>query len=122
MDFVVSRGEDAKFDDGLRQFFAYRDLAVAAASDGRFGAHVIRAVAGGQATGEWHYHMLDFQLVYVLRGWVKFEYDGQGEFTFTAGDSVLQPPEIRHRETAHSDDVEILEITSPAAFETVAAT
>jgi len=34
------------------------------------------------------------------------------------GDCVHQPPGIRHREIAHSDDVEILEITGPAEFET----
>ena len=119
MDFVVTRGDDAQFDVGLRQFFAYRDLGVAGASKRRFGANVIRAVAGETTTGQWHYHKLDFQLVYILRGWVTFDYEGQGSFTFTAGDSVLQPPEIRHLETAHSDDLEMLEITSPAEFETL---
>jgi len=31
---------------------------------------------------------------------------------------VLQPPRIKHREVRHSDDIEILEITSPAEFVT----
>jgi hypothetical protein len=44
-----------------------------------------------------------------------------GEATFRPGDSVLQPPRVRHREIAHSDDLEPLEITSPAAFATEAA-
>ncbi|MHA1564606.1 MAG: cupin domain-containing protein [Alphaproteobacteria bacterium] len=119
MDFVVTRASDAQFDAGLRRFFAYRDLGAAGASNGRFGAEVIRPAEGENTTGLWHYHKLDFQLVYVLRGWVKFEYEGQGAFTFTAGDSVVQPPEIHHRQTAHSDDLEMLEITSPAKFETL---
>jgi hypothetical protein len=31
---------------------------------------------------------------------------------------VLQPPGIRHRELRHSDDMELIEITSPADFAT----
>ena len=35
------------------------------------------------------------------------------------GDVVYQPPEIHHREIKHSDDLELIEITSPAEFETI---
>jgi hypothetical protein len=31
---------------------------------------------------------------------------------------VLQPPGIEHRELRHSDDLELIEITSPAEFST----
>ena len=41
-----------------------------------------------------------------------------GEVTLRPGDSVLQPPMVRHREVAHSDDLELLEVTSPAEFVT----
>ena len=37
---------------------------------------------------------------------------------WSAGSSAYQPPRVRHRELAHSDDLEILEITMPGAFET----
>ena len=67
---------------------------------------------------EWHLHKLNFQMVYILKGWVTFEYEGQGTFTFHEGDSVLQPPKISHREIEHSEDLELLEITSPASFDT----
>jgi hypothetical protein len=30
----------------------------------------------------------------------------------------LQPPGIKHREVTHSDDLELIEICSPASFET----
>jgi mannose-6-phosphate isomerase-like protein (cupin superfamily) len=53
-----------------------------------------------------------------VKGWVRFEYEDIGEVTLTAGTSVLQPPRIRHREIAHSDDLELVEITAPASFET----
>jgi quercetin dioxygenase-like cupin family protein len=57
-------------------------------------------------------------MVYVLKGWVRFEYEGTGEVTLQAGSCVHQPPGIKHREIAHSDDIEMLEITSPAEFKT----
>jgi mannose-6-phosphate isomerase-like protein (cupin superfamily) len=49
---------------------------------------------------------------------VIFEYEGQGEQVLRAGSCVLQPPGIRHREVRHSEDLELLEITAPAQFET----
>ncbi|MFN3566758.1 MAG: cupin, partial [Burkholderiaceae bacterium] len=59
------------------------------------------------------------QLVYVLRGWIRFEYEGAGEVLLTAGSCVHQPPGIRHKELGHSDDLELLEIVMPADFATV---
>ena len=120
-DFIVTHAKDAQFDGGLRGFFEYRDLGMKKVTDGRIQAHVIRAKPGDAASGEWHYHVLDFQMVYVLKGWVRFEYDGVGEVLLEAGSCVNQPPGIYHREIEHSQDLELLEITSPAEFETVAA-
>ncbi|MCW0232191.1 MAG: cupin domain-containing protein [Ferrovibrio sp.] len=120
--FSLSRARGAKFrKDGLRAFFEYRDLGIGDATHGRYNAEVIRAgnVKNYKPAGR-HYHKLDFQLVYVLKGWVKFEYEGEGSFTLKAGDCVLQPPEIRHELTEFSKDIELLEVTSPAVFKTVA--
>ena len=105
-------------EEGLRAFFHYRDLGIAEATDGRFVAHVIRAREGQGANPVWHVHDLDFQMVYVLKGWVTFEYEGKEPVTLEAGDCVHQPPGIRHREVAHSDDLEMLEIVTPADFGT----
>lgn len=118
MTTIVKHAAGAEFDHGLRAFFAYRDLGIATASGGRIGAHVIRAVPGEGAKPDWHTHSLDFQMVYVLRGWVEFEYADIGHVRLEPGSSVYQPPGIRHREVAHSEDLEMLEITSPAVFET----
>lgn len=115
---TVSLAAEAQFDTGLRAFFAYRDLGVRAATGGAFGAHVIRAVPGTGAAPQWHTHDLRFQLVYVLRGTVTFEYEDIGEVTFRPGDAVLQPPLVRHREVSHSEDLELLEITAPGDFST----
>jgi len=119
-DFVVTHARDAVFDEGLRGFFAYRDLGMKDVSGGKIQAHVIRAKEGDGASGGWHYHVLDFQMVYILKGWVRFEYEGVGEVLLEPGSCVYQPPGIRHREIEHSPDLELIEITSPAEFETVA--
>jgi len=108
---------------GLRGFFEYRDLGIRKATGGRVGAHVIRteprqAKAGHTKGSDAHTHRLDFQMVYVLKGWVRFAYEGHGTVKLKAGSSVYQPPGIRHREIEHSPDVEMLEITLPAEFET----
>ena len=50
---------------------------------------------------------------------MKFVYEGQGEQTVRAGDCVLQPAGIVHNELECSDDVEILEIYSPAVHQTL---
>ncbi len=121
-EFSVSHLEDAEFEsEGLRSFFEYRDLGIKAATGGRVGAHVIRAKPGMHGGSGWHTHDLEVQLVYVLKGWVEFDYEGVGEVRIEAGACVHQPPGIRHVEIAHSDDVEILEITLPADFKTAKA-
>ena len=118
---TVTHADGAAFDAGLRGFFAYRDLGIRAASGGAFAAHVIRAVPGEGHAPEWHTHDLAFQMVFVLRGWVEFEYEDIGAVRLGAGASVYQPPGVRHREVRHSDDLEMLEITSPAEFATTVA-
>jgi quercetin dioxygenase-like cupin family protein len=115
---VVTHAEGRDFTRGLRAFFEYGDLGIAGVTGGGFGAHVIRAIPGEHPQPQWHLHELDFQMVWVVKGWVRFEYEDIGEVTLTAGTSVYQPPRIRHRELAHSDDLELVEITAPAKFET----
>ena len=116
--FVVSHAEGARFERGLRSFFEYRDLGIKQATEGKVDAHVIRAAAGTEFSSQPHRHKTSFQLVYVLKGWIEFEYEGQGLVRLEAGSCVHQPPEIRHREVGHSEDVEMLEIVLPASFET----
>ena len=116
--FVASHARDARFERGLRSFFEYRDLGIERATDGKVVAHVIRAAAGKEFSSQPHLHKTTFQLVYVLKGWIEFEYEGQGIVRLEAGSCVHQPPEIRHREVGHSEDVEMLEVVLPAAFET----
>jgi quercetin dioxygenase-like cupin family protein len=116
--FVVSHAKDASFERGLRSFFEYRDLGIKNATAGTVDAHVIRAAAGTEFSSQPHLHHTTFQLVYVLKGWIEFEYEGQGRVRLEAGSCVHQPPQIRHREVGHSEDIEMLEIVLPANFKT----
>ena len=116
--FVASHAERAMFARGLRSFFEYRDLGIKQATGGQVDAHVIRAAAGADFSSQPHRHGTNFQLVYVLKGWIEFEYEGQGSVRLEAGSCVYQPPGIRHRELGHSEDVEMLEVVMPADFST----
>lgn len=118
--FVHSAAADAEWTPGLREIFEYRDLGIKEGTQGDVVAHVIRHNGNEQkdAVQQWHIHECDFQLVYVLNGWATFEYEGEGKRTIRKGDTVLQKPMIKHREIACSPDFEVLEIVSPANFET----
>lgn len=116
--FVVSHAKDSPFERGLRSFFEYRDLGIGKATSGAVVAHVIRAAAGKDFSSQPHLHETTFQLVYVLKGWIEFEYEGQGTVRLEAGSCVHQPPGIRHREVGHSEDVEMLEVVMPGEFRT----
>ncbi|NQV55994.1 MAG: cupin domain-containing protein [Rhodospirillales bacterium] len=130
--FSTSPAKDAEWASGLRDFFEYRDLGIAGATGGQFRAHVIRVRDGGDTSGlhttGLHTHELGFQMIYVLKGWVKFVYHVTGEdggveeqeHIFGPGDCCLQPPAIVHNELECSDDLELIEITSPADYRTVA--
>lgn len=117
--FSVSHAKQAQFERGLRSFFEYRDLGIREATEGRVVAHVIRAAAGEAFSGQPHLHETSFQLVYVLKGWIEFEYEGQGVVRLEAGSCVHQPPGIRHREIGHSADIEMLEVVMPGDFKTL---
>ena len=123
-DFSVSFAKDAVYKAGLRNFMEYRDLGIDKATHGQFRAHVVRikkdTAHDTLHTTGLHRHLCDFQMFYVLKGWIKFVYEGRGEFLFHPGDCVLQPAGIVHNELDCSDDLEILEIYSPAVHETVA--
>jgi mannose-6-phosphate isomerase-like protein (cupin superfamily) len=121
--FSASLAKDAVYKQGLRSFMEYRDLGVEKATHGQFRAHVIRIKQDAPGSHDLHttglhQHLCDFQMFYVLKGWIRFVYEGQGEHTFQAGDCVVQPAGIVHNELECSDDIEVLEVYSPAVHET----
>ena len=119
--FRVSHHSEDDFDGGLRRYAKYRDLGMAKATGGLVQAHVIRFVPPFRAeeVSKLHYHDVEFQMVYVLKGWIKTEIDGQGEILMRAGSAWIQPPRVEHVVLDYSGDCEVLEVILPADFETV---
>jgi len=106
--------------DGLRTYAKYRDLGMSKATSGLLQAHVIRLLppCDPAVVSKRHYHDVDLQMIYVLNGWIKGEYDGE-VVTMRKGAAWLQPPRIKHTVLDYSEDCELLEIILPAEFETV---
>jgi hypothetical protein len=119
--FVASHHSPDAFEQGLRRYAQYRDLGIAAATAGMVRAHVIKMIPPciPAEVSKRHYHDVQFQMVYVLKGWMKSEFEGQGAITMREGSCWLQPPKIKHVVLDYSDDCEVLEIILPADFETV---
>jgi mannose-6-phosphate isomerase-like protein (cupin superfamily) len=119
--FTFSHPREEDFEQGLRSYAKYRDLGIAEATEGMVRAHVIRMIPPFQPeeVSTPHYHDVDFQMVYVLKGWMTTEFEGEGAHTFYAGSCWIQPPKIKHTVLGYSDDCELLEIILPADFETV---
>jgi quercetin dioxygenase-like cupin family protein len=114
------REEDFKA-QGLRRYAKYRDLGMSAATNGMVQAHVIRFVppCRPEEVSKLHFHDVDLQMIYVLKGWIKTELEGAGAITMQQGSCWLQPPRIKHKVLDYSDDCEVLEIVLPADFDTV---
>lgn len=104
--------------EGLRDFFLYRDLGVAEATQGKLLVQLVKAHNAPEAGTGWHRHEANFHVVLMLKGWARFMYDTT-ETLVEAGDCVHQRPGIVHYLFDYSPDMEYLEIVSPADFSTV---
>ena len=117
--FSVKHARDTHFERGLRPYLEYRYLGIKEATEGRVVAWHLRKIPGVPfSPGNPHLHRTSFQFVYVLKGWIDFEYEGQGVVRLEAGSCAHQPPSIRHRELGCSEDLEILEVVMPAEYKT----
>ena len=115
---VVRADSGDEFGTG-RAGMGYRDL-LPDRWGGRFIASHIRIADGGDVADYVHFHRIRFQMIFVAAGWVDVVYEDQGEpFRMSAGDCVLQPPEIRHRVLRSSPGLEVIEIGCPAEHDTL---
>jgi hypothetical protein len=119
--FVASHHRPDAFEQGLRRYAQYRDLGIAGATGGMARAHVIKMIppCDPAEVSKRHFHDVEFQMVYVLKGWIKGDYEGAGVVTMREGSCWLQPPKIKHSVLDYSDDCELLEVIMPADFATV---
>lgn len=112
--------ESAFVQKGLRSFMQYRDLGLAAATDGLMHAEHIRVAGPGGARTGWHCHDLDFQYLYVLKGHVSYLTEDGQTITMQAGDGAHLPGLFRHDEFAFAPDFEVIQITAPCDVRTIA--
>lgn len=117
-EFVLTRRGAASDWHAGRADMLYRDL-IPSRLGGAFAASHILIPTQGPVPDYVHYHRVRFQMIFCRSGWVRVCYEDQGDpMTLTAGDCVLQPPQIRHRVLESSAGLEVIEISCPAAHET----
>jgi len=118
---ALSRASDSAWEKrGLRGFLEYRDLGTSKITEGRFGATIARAFAAHRAGEDapTHTHTLGFHLIFVLKGWLRTEFEGLGEIILRAGDCISYEGEVLQAHTEYSSDYEVLQVTMPADFPT----
>ena len=118
--FARMTESDARWNrEGLREDSEYRDLGLAAATNGRIGAKHIRALKPMAAPTGWHWHDMTAHYVFVLRGSLTFRFAGiEGDVTLRTGDGLSQPAGVPHNVVARSHDLEVIEINEPAEYGT----
>ena len=114
----VKPGDTPWVGEGLRDFFLYRDLGIAGATNGKVIAQLVKANLPPKDGTGWHRHVADFHIVLMLKGWVRFMYEDKVTLV-AAGDCVHQRPGMVHYLFDYSPDMEYLEIASPADFKTI---
>lgn len=111
--------ESAPFVAGRRDFFKYRDLGVMDASGGVLRAQTMTAIKHMTEPTGWHYHECDGQFIYVLKGWVDLEFETGDKLRVGAGESLFIPGGMKHNEFGCSEDLDILELSTPGEMGTV---
>jgi quercetin dioxygenase-like cupin family protein len=113
--WAPNAGEDYAPRDG--DGLVFRDLGLAAASDGALGVTRFRC-ADAEAVAQWRTLDADFDFIYVLRGSVRVTGADAQERTLEAGGAAIHPRGHRYRLDRCSPDFEAVQITAPATFRT----
>jgi mannose-6-phosphate isomerase-like protein (cupin superfamily) len=119
-EFMVQHLKSGKFKTGLRSYAAYRDLGVHQATNGGVQAHVIRLLGACDAdvVSMRHLHGVQFQFLYMLKGWMIGEYNGR-RVKMEEGSCWIQPNSIPHTVLDYSENCEMIELILPGEFKTV---
>ncbi|HKV08934.1 MAG TPA: cupin [Thermoanaerobaculia bacterium] len=96
--------------------FAARETGIGAATAGVASVQVARSASRshGQVTS----HTADILFTFVLSGSVTLHGEGQGAHSLTEGDAYVIPPHLKTALTDGSEDLQLLEVSLPADFET----
>ena len=114
-DTAVSHAAESKFENfDPEGQFQIRDLGVKEATGGAIEARILAAAKPCNGSLGQHRHDVDFQMFYVLKGSATFYFEGTGEVEVTPGSCVNMSAGVIHDMLDHSDDLEFIEIISPA--------
>ena len=114
--FCRSEAANAVWTPWRLQGFDVRETGIAAATGGVASVQIARA--SGPIRGQVTSHTSDILFTFVLSGSVTLHGEGQGAHALTAGDAYVIPPDVKTSLTDGSTDLQLLEVSLPAAFET----
>ena len=113
--FVHHRAEEAVWEPFRTPGFICRDTGIGVNTQGVAGVQVIRPDGGDVP---WTRHEGDILFGYVLRGGMELQAKGETTQRLAPGDAFVIPPGMVSRYASRAADLEFLEVTLPAAFET----
>jgi quercetin dioxygenase-like cupin family protein len=114
--FCRSEAACAVWRPGRLPGFDARETGIAAATGGVASVQILRASASTRS--EVTRHTSDILFTFVLSGSVTLHGEGQEPHALTAGDAYVIPPNLRTSLSDGSADLQLLEVSLPAAFET----
>ena len=115
--FCRSERQHASWKPWRLQGFEARETGIGAATAGVASVQVVRA--SGPTAGQVSSHSSDILFTFVMSGSVTLRGDGQGAHPLSEGDAYVVPPQLKTSLTDVSPDLELLEVSLPAEFETV---
>lgn len=113
--FVFHQAEKADWQAGRLEGVEFRDIGIAAATDGLASAQVWRLKPGVTQVPAVS-HRAEFVFYFVLEGSVSLKAQGQGTQELSAGNSFVIPEGMSFGMEGASEDLELLEVALPADY------
>ncbi len=115
--FVHNVADHAKWGPSRLAGFTARDTTIAANTKAVAGVQVLRR---GEGDPEWSSHNADIHFTFVMSGTMTLEGAGQEPHKLSAGDAFVIPPGMATCYSDPSDTIELLEVSLPGLFATMA--
>ena len=116
--FCRHAARDAVWAAGRLPGFSACDTGIATATGGVANAQVARRANGGDDDGAQASHDADILFTFVLEGGLTLRAPKREACELRAGDAFVVPPGLRTAYEHCTDDLELLEVSLPSAFET----
>lgn len=111
MDVLIRNIKDGTPGPGRRDWVDYYDLGATEATRKRMSAHYVRTSGPQPGPTGWHYHGVEMQFFYLMKGWFDIEFEGLGVRRVAEGDFVVIPGGVRHTELDKSPETEAIEFS-----------